>query len=1058
MTETIPQPAGLPFLGNVLNIDAEHPQESLANIAQIYGTLIARQRPIFRLKLGAERVFVASHDLALDLFDENKFEKAVAGPLKEIRNGVKDGLFTANPGEHNWEIAHRILMPAFGPLSIGSMFGEMADVASQLVLKWARFGPQSTIDVTNDFTRLTLDSIALAAPRYLSYLISPRCAMGDRFNSFYHDDMHPFVKAMVGFLSGSGARARRPAFVPDMLYSKANQQYQDDIAELQTVAKELLNERRQHPTDKKDLLNAMIPRLEKGGHETTSGMLSFLFYELLSNPEAYSAAQKEVDDVIGKQKITLELLAKLPYLNACLRETLRLHPTAPGFALAAKGDQVLGGKYKIKSGEVCVALLTLIQRDTAVYGEDAEAFKPERMLDEPFGKLPPHAWKPFGNGMRACIGRPFAWQEALLCVSTLLQAFRFSLADPSYSLQIKSTLTIKPDKFFMKAELRDPDMIEELIGSIGGSSLQGRKAKKDRHQDNVEADPNADPLHILYGSNTGTCEALAQSLSSTATRHGYKPKVATLDSMATGLPKNDPVVVITASYEGQPPDNAAHFCNWLEKADKSDLDGVKFSVFGVGNKEWASTYQRIPKVVDSTLAKKGADRLVDRFEADVTDGSVFDKFDKWQDEQLWPAFEKSFGKKSSTQGASESDASELKVAIDYQTRSNLLRQNMQVAEVCDTRLLTRLGAPRKRHIALKLPTGLTYKTGDYLTVLPHNPIENVRRVMKRFGLPWDATLKIEEGSATSLPTGIAMPVYDILSGMVELAQPATSRAVQIIAKTIADKEKSEELASRAGDESFQKNNISVLDVLEQYPMAEFSIGQFLGAVPPMRVRQYSISSSPLEKENVATLTWSVIDAPAKGGVKGHRFEGVSSNFLERLSVGDHVQISHRASRTGFGLPKDDETHLLMACAGTGLAPFRAFVAERALKKAAGKKIGKAMLFYGLNAPDEDDMYREEFDAWEKEGVVDVRRAFTYASDQSHGCKFVQERLWHDREDAVEMFRQDAKLYLCGAGVVGNGIAEAMKKIRMDLKGDSEEEAAEFVANLKGERYWADVFS
>lgn len=370
---------------------------------------------------------------------------------------------------------------------------------------------------------------------------------------------------------------------------------------------------------------------------------------------------------------------------------------------------------------------------------------------------------------------------------------------------------------------------------------------------------------------------------------------------------------------------------------------------------------------------------------------------------------------------------------------------MQVAEVRDTRLLTKPGAPRKRHIALNLPTGLTYKTGDYLAVLPHNPIENVRRVMRRLRLPWDATLKIEEGSATSLPTGIAIPVYDILSGMVELVQPATSRAVQMIAKTIPEEAASKELANRAGDESFQKNNISVLDILEEYPTAEFSIGQFFGAVPPMRVRQYSISSSPLEKENVASLTWSVIDAPAKGRGEGRHFEGVSSNFLERLSPGDRVQISYRASRTGFGLPKDDESPIIMACAGTGLAPFRAFVAERALKKAAGKKVGAALLFYGLNAPDEDDMYREEFDAWEKAGVVDVRRAFTHASEKSCGARFVQDRIWHDRKDAIEMFKQNASLYLCGAGVVGTGIAEVMKKIRMEYHGCSEEEAAEWVS-------------
>lgn len=115
--------------------------------------------------------------------DEKRFEKAITGGLVHIRDAVHDGLFTALPGEHNWEVAHRALMPAFGPLSINGMFEgkyshippiadleyspsnrhgiEMHDIATQLILKWARYGPDHEIKVTDDFTRLTLDSIAL---------------------------------------------------------------------------------------------------------------------------------------------------------------------------------------------------------------------------------------------------------------------------------------------------------------------------------------------------------------------------------------------------------------------------------------------------------------------------------------------------------------------------------------------------------------------------------------------------------------------------------------------------------------------------------------------------------------------------------------------------------------------------------------------------------------------------------------------------------------------------------------------------------------------------------
>jgi cytochrome P450/NADPH-cytochrome P450 reductase len=135
------------------------------------------------------------------------------------------------------------------------------------------------------------------------------------------------------------------------------------------------------------------------GHETTSGLLSFLFYYLLKNPAAYQAAQKQVDEVIGRGPITFEHMSKLPYIEACLRETLRLQPTAPAFSIAPHPDTkdfpvlIGGGKYAVEKGQVMVVLLSKVHRDPTVYGDDAEDFKPERMTDDNFSKLPPNSWK-----------------------------------------------------------------------------------------------------------------------------------------------------------------------------------------------------------------------------------------------------------------------------------------------------------------------------------------------------------------------------------------------------------------------------------------------------------------------------------------------------------------------------------------------------------------------------------------------------------------------------------------------------------------------------------------
>ena len=186
--------------------------------------------------------------------------------------------------------------------------------------------------------------------------------------------------------------------------------------------------------------------------------------------------------------------------------------------------------------------------------------------------------QPFGNGVRACIGRPFAWQEALLAVSTLLQTFHFTKEPPSYQLRIRTTLTIKPEGFYMKAKLRDNHYLETLdLGPHNVPEKHAVQPSSTSHSDSGSL------LQILYGSNTGTCEALARGLASSATTHGFRPEVKSMDSAVSQLSKNSPIIIITASYEGNPPDNAVHFIEWLTEAAEGEVSQLPYAVFGVGN-------------------------------------------------------------------------------------------------------------------------------------------------------------------------------------------------------------------------------------------------------------------------------------------------------------------------------------------------------------------------------------------------------------------------------------------------------------------------------------------
>jgi len=739
-------------------------------------------------------VFVTTQALAHELCDETRFRKTIVAGLQQVGNGVHDGLFTAQSDAPNWGLAHRVLMPAFGPMPIQDMFADMHEIAAQLTLKWARHGPSTRIMVTDDFTRLTLDTLAL-------------CSMNFRFNSFYHDEMHPFINAMGDFLLECGMRATLPPIIGQSSFRSATKKYWQDIDILRSTASEVLAARKAQPTDRKDLLTAMLDGVDSktsqkltdssiidnlitfliAGHETTSGLLSFAFFQLLKQPEFYRKAQAEVDSVIGRDApIKPEHMTKLPYISAILRETLRHSPTIPTFFVESKTDTVIGGKYAVTAGQPFALLLSKVHLDPLVHGDTAAEFNPDRMLDESYERIQkafPDFWKPFGNGQRACIGRGFAWQEAVLSMAMILQNLELTMDDPDYELRIKQTLTTKPKGFYMRAAVRGGtdagELGARLNGGVGGGSVgvngKGVKGGKGGKKEGRAGKP----MSIYFGSNTGTCEAFAERLAADAVLHGFEAAVVEpLDKAKGKLPKGQPVVIITASYEGEPPDNAGEFCEWVGGLKGSELEKTAFAVYGCGHKDWAKTFHKVPRGLDEVLEARSGERICPMGLTDAAEGQMFTDFEQWEDEVFWPAVEEKYG--ASGEGEDGLQVSSLSVEFSS-PRTAALRQDVGEATVVEARVLTRTdpwerkGSGEKRHLEVQLPAGVTYRAGDYLTVLPVNPADSVNRVMRRFHIPQDANITIACEGRTSLPTGTPVPVYEILSSYVELAQPATKR-------------------------------------------------------------------------------------------------------------------------------------------------------------------------------------------------------------------------------------------------------------------------------------------
>jgi cytochrome P450 / NADPH-cytochrome P450 reductase len=172
---------------------------------------------------------------------------------------------------------------------------------------------------------------------------------------------------------------------------------------------------------------------------------------------------------------------------------------------------------------------------------------------------------------------------------------KFTLDDPSYDLHIKSTLTIKPKEFAMRATLRSGWTATKIEKTLSGSI---RTTDKDKEQASRAAKPatEAKPMTVLFGSNSGTCEAFAQTIAADAGAHGYKATVTTLDAAKQDLPQDRPLVIVTASYEGEPCDNAAHFYDWLQNLKDGETIKTSYAVFGCGHSDWKQTFHKIVSI------------------------------------------------------------------------------------------------------------------------------------------------------------------------------------------------------------------------------------------------------------------------------------------------------------------------------------------------------------------------------------------------------------------------------------------------------------------------------
>ncbi|KAJ5880342.1 NADPH cytochrome P450 [Penicillium subrubescens] len=453
MSSSIPQPPRLPLLGNIFDVDPNDPWGSLKRLADRYGELLAflalaitdyQSGPIYKIEvLGKNIVVIASASLAEEVCDEKRFRKYIKAPVvQEMRKSVHDALFTAYDDEPSWGIAHRIMAPFVAPSTDDVRVRELQNMAAELVAKWTSMESQR-VNVTEDLKRLNVQSV-------MSYFFNQR-----------HDILAgqgpDVVRLMDRATWETIKRPGKPKLLRWLYYDRLFYAY---IKDFRTIAADFIADKEAERPPKDDMLHALLTAKDpKTGQvmdrervideiitimvtaSSTTGLMSFALYYLLTHPEEMTKARQEIDHVLGPHSpITPQDLGRLPYLEATLRETLRLSAAAPGFLVEPVPSglpgiiSLAGGKYQIPSNQPIMVILSAVNRDPEVF-QDPEVFRPERMLDEAYSRLPAGAKKGFGNGKRYCFGKRFAWQLSMITLISVLRGVDFKIADKDYKLK-----------------------------------------------------------------------------------------------------------------------------------------------------------------------------------------------------------------------------------------------------------------------------------------------------------------------------------------------------------------------------------------------------------------------------------------------------------------------------------------------------------------------------------------------------------------------------------------------------------------------------------------------
>lgn len=536
------------------------------------------------------------------------------------------------------------------------------------------------------------------------------------------------------------------------------------------------------------------------------------------------------------------------------------------------------------------------------------------------------------------------------------------------------------------------------------------------------------PLTILFGSQTGTAEGLAKKIAKEAKSTGFEVKLSELDAFPfEEIPATPNLMVITSTYgEGEPPDNAQEFVSRITDASAPRMEGCRYSILGLGDTNYPD-FNECAKRIDARLADLGAQRVGSPVFCDV---DFEESAANWTSATL-AAFKGGSAPVLNGIDQTESSTSAKPPAPSDESQSATLKTN---------RNLNATGSAKEtRHIEIDLEdTGLVYEVGDALSVMPQNDPALVEEILAAAGFSGDEEASLSDGS--TVPLYEALRLHCDISKLTPTFLEAATRLCRHpeLIEVTGDKEKLRAFC----------DGRSILDPIADFRIAFPTAEYLLATLKPLRPRLYSIASSPRVHPGEVHLTVGV--------VQYRTFErnrsGVCSSFLARSQPGDPIQVKIHAN-PAFRIPSDGDLPLIMVGPGTGIAPFRAFLEERA---ATGAK-GPNWLFFGDQKSACDFLYRDELEAMHRDGHL-TRVDTAFSRDQEEKI-YVQHRMKECGKELFAWLESGASFCVCGdASRMAKDVDRTLHEIVREQKGCNADEAAAYVAVLKKEkRYLRDVY-